>query len=93
MSQLRRLLFAALVASTLYAAPGASAAAPQPVVKGEKILDARTGGEFIPRGVITSSPGSVQRWKRLTERANSSSTHGNVRVAVADCRVLSRMEM
>lgn len=49
-SLLRRLLLAAIAAALLTSA-GASAAAPQPLVQGNQILDALTSKPFIPHGV------------------------------------------
>ncbi len=49
-SSLRRLLPAA-IAATLLLSTGAAAAAPQPVVEGNRIVDAVTGQRFVPHGV------------------------------------------
>jgi len=49
-SLLRRLPFAVL-AATLLIAGGASAAAPEPVVRGNEIIDSATSEVFVPHGV------------------------------------------
>jgi hypothetical protein len=46
-----RRLFLAATAATLLTAAGASAAAPEPVVEGNRIVDSLTSKKFVPHGV------------------------------------------